>query len=364
MDELISRLKSWEKGMPSYPTKIEFWPTNRCNLRCKYCRSSDLRNDCSLELSDDRILELVDESSNLGVKEWVIAGGGEPLVRKKVVKEVMQKIKHYEMYGALTTNGTLLDKDVIKQIVEINWDVVFFSIDGYDPKTNDFLRKKGVFKKVYGSLKLFKKLKHNSSSKPLIGFSSVLTNTNYNHIKELILLAYDVGCEHVIINPIKGNNTGYNEKLKLNKTQIEELRAQIPELIRLSEDLKIKTTLPTLNTDLVEKSSGINNEHSKKIEPIKNSFKHVKCYEPWTSMLINPEGGVGPCCERPEDSLSANIKYTSLKEVWQGKHFQEIRKDILNGVLNNRCFICNAWKLTDTESIKKDLRTLDLQVIP
>jgi len=355
MDELISRLKNWEKGVPSYPTKIEFWPTNKCNLKCKYCRGSDLRNDHSLELSDDRILKLVDESFNLSVKEWVIAGGGEPLVRKKLVKEVMQRIKHYGMYGALTTNGTLLDEKTIKQIVEINWDVVFFSIDGHNPKTNDTLRKEGVFKKVYENLKLFKKLKSSIDSKPLIGFSSVLTNTNYNYTKELILLASDVGCEQVIINPIKGNNTEYNEKLKLNKTQIKELREQIPELTKLSKDLKIKTTLPTLNTDLVEKSSDINQGYSEKAKFVKGSFKHVKCYEPWTSMLINSNGEIGPCCEIPRDKLNISVREHSLKEVWFSDYFQKIRKNVLNNLLDDKCFICNAWKLTDTESIRNEL---------
>lgn len=356
MDELTLRLKSWEEGLTNYPIKIEFWPTNRCNLNCKYCRGSNLEKNYPPELSDDRILKLIDESACLKVKEWIIAGGGEPLFRKEIVLKMIKKIKDYGMYGALTTNGTLFDKHMIKQLIQMKWDVVFFSIDGYNIETNDFLRKDGAFKKVYNHLKIFQKMKPDKNAKPLIGFSSVLTNTNYKHIKKLIRLAYKVGCEHVIINPLKGNNTIYNERLKLNSNQIEELRKQIPELVRFSENLNIKTTLPILNTDLVEKSSGITKDSPKQSDSKKLSFKHVKCYEPWTSILINPEGKVGPCCERPEDSHTLNIKELSLKEIWFSDYFQNVRNNLLKGIFDKMCFTCNAWKITSTEHIRSQLK--------
>lgn len=349
--EKMERLKTWGKGVPVNPFKIEFWPTQKCNLNCKYCREISHSLTSSSELSDSKILELVDESADLEVKEWVIAGGGEPLVRKKIVLKMMEKIKKKGMFGSMTTNGTLLDKDSIRSIIDMKWDVIFFSLDGHTPQTNDYLRKKGAFKKAYKNLLLFKKLK--KDKEPLIGFSSVLTNTNYAYLKGMIELAYEVGCENIIFNPIKGNNTNFNEKFKLNIKQISELRENLPFLKKVAEKLGVTTTLDTLNTELVERSSDIKLE-KKTNTSYTNKRLHL-CFEPWTSMLITSEGNVGPCCERPSDTERENIKNNGLKEVWYGRYFQAIRQCMLDDETPEICSICNSWKITDTKNTESFL---------
>ena len=84
--------------------------TTRCNLKCVYCRPSDLsleeRRDRFLDF--DEMLRVVRVLAKAGLKKVRITGG-EPLVRKGVVEFVGQVAKVEGIQDlALSTNGTLL----------------------------------------------------------------------------------------------------------------------------------------------------------------------------------------------------------------------------------------------------------------
>jgi MoaA/NifB/PqqE/SkfB family radical SAM enzyme len=340
MEEKIRRLRTAfkNKNLPD-PYKIEIWPTQLCNLNCKYCRPENYKPN-QKEIPDYNILSLIDQASMLNVREFIIAGGGEPFVRKDVVFEMMGKIKKEKMKGSLTTNGTLLNEKDIKKIVEMGWDNIFFSIDGPNSKYNDTLRKKGSFEKALKNINLINHYKKKLNLEvPFLGISMVLTKTNYKVLSNMFKLAKNLRINCVVVNPIKGNNTDYNESLKLDRTDVVKLRKSLPKIKDYARKNNIQNTLDMLDTDLVERSSEI-----KKVEDTK-----CKCFEPYTSILINSFGGVGPCCERPDDENQDSIINNSLKSIWNGKYFNNIRKGKDKNV---KCFYCNAWKLTDTEKIK------------
>src|SRR3989338_975878 len=124
---------SWASGEPQGPVSIHLDPTNRCNISCVFCwmRSHERWGllDTSGELSNERLLRLVDEAASLGVVDWVISGGGEPTVRP-VPLEVMRRIKRLGMQGDIITNGTLFREGHIRELVELGWDRIRVSILG------------------------------------------------------------------------------------------------------------------------------------------------------------------------------------------------------------------------------------------
>lgn len=90
--------------------------TDRCNLRCYYCRPEDGITQKSRKdvLSYEEIYEFVKMASEMGINK-VRLTGGEPLVRKDICKLVsmissIPAIKDL----ALTTNGVLLAKYAAK----------------------------------------------------------------------------------------------------------------------------------------------------------------------------------------------------------------------------------------------------------
>jgi len=123
-------------------------PTDRCNLRCKYCYNHDGEDKSEYDIKE--LVRIVDEFISLGCQSFLIQGG-EPLVYNEI-KALIQHIKSKGCYCAMTTNGVLIDSKITSMI---GLDRVQLSLDGL-PEINDFMRGKGVYDKVVNNLKLLK----------------------------------------------------------------------------------------------------------------------------------------------------------------------------------------------------------------
>ena len=106
-DTPLTRLHRWQAGETPGPWTITLIPTNRCNLRCEICWQRRTEADFGHEVQDSRLEELVDEAAAMGVREWNISGGGEPMARAGLVLSLCERIRERDMNGALQTNATL-----------------------------------------------------------------------------------------------------------------------------------------------------------------------------------------------------------------------------------------------------------------
>src|SRR3712207_9498129 len=67
-------------GRTRGPLVVEFDPTTACNFKCPECISLGLLNRG--QISNDRVIELINEFHEVGVKGIIFIGGGEPLAHK------------------------------------------------------------------------------------------------------------------------------------------------------------------------------------------------------------------------------------------------------------------------------------------
>lgn len=359
-NEKIERLKKWANGEKGPPLTLDISPTDRCNLKCLSCWQRSFKTiESSYELSDEKLIDVVKEAAELGVKEFEITGGGEPLLRKKLVLEIMRLIKEMECIGNITTNGTLFSDEDIEGIVEIGWDRVTFSLDGPDAETNNYLRGKDSFEKILRNISKFNEYKKTySSKKPIIKFNTVLSNKNYEKAVEMIELAHKMGCEIVSFEPLTVHSD-LGEKLKLNEEEIEKFNSIIPKVKKLADDYKIYTNIDGLiKTQFIEKSNKMVEviEEDSKNEIEKNSgFASVPCFEPWWHLVIKVDGSAQPCCLY--DMKNDNVKNKTLKEIWFGETFQLIRESIMNRKFSKHCSICNAGQVLENRRIREILKT-------
>lgn len=120
--------------------------TENCNLKCNYCyegndkRSKTLNNQ-DLEKAISFIVQNNPQNENINLTFL----GGEPLLNKDAIYLCMDIINHKwsqskELFKFhITTNGILLDKEIIKLFKENNVDVSI-SIDG-DKRTHNLNRR-------------------------------------------------------------------------------------------------------------------------------------------------------------------------------------------------------------------------------
>lgn len=110
--------------------------TDRCNLRCVYCRPAEGLNltRTTRILSLETLGEIAAEAVALGVTK-VRLTGGEPLVRKNIVTlvEMIARIPGLTDF-AMTTNATLLSR-FAPQLKAAGLHRVNISLDSLDPET-------------------------------------------------------------------------------------------------------------------------------------------------------------------------------------------------------------------------------------
>lgn len=94
------------------PIHPQFIPTNKCNLKCKFCSCSG--EDRKIEMGLELAKETVNVLDNLGMHAVTITGGGEPLCHPDIGK-IIDLFSELGVEVGLVTNGTLLDStDYIK----------------------------------------------------------------------------------------------------------------------------------------------------------------------------------------------------------------------------------------------------------
>ena len=373
--EKYRRIIEQFKGNKAPPFKIDLELHRRCNSKCLSCsrRSNpnyETINEYSkkVEMPKEKWLSIIDEAVGLDVREWHIAGGGEPMFLPDVTVPVMDSIKRYGMYGIITTNGTLWKTEYIENTVKIGWDRIHFSIDGPDAETNDYLRNvPGTFENVVRTIRLFNKFKEKyNTDKPLMNTNTVLSIKNYKKLPDMADFAHKMKIEYMFVEPlIVYSDLG--EKLKMKESHIKEFPKYLKKAIELADKYGIANNFSgldkNLEEDLIKRSSMMDEvvkEDSEKAEKVKEvkdeflrNFLSVPCYKPWWHMTIKCDGRV-TSCDVPITG-GDDIKNKSLLEVWDGPYFENLRKRLVSKELPDFCAQCNPSHTTQRRRLRLEI---------
>jgi len=364
--ETIRRIISWADGKPQPPIRIDLEPTFSCNLKCKFCwqRSKERLKQCdySRPLSENRILEIIGEAAELGVLEWQIAGGWEPMIKPKFCMRIMKRIKEHKMYGCLTTNGTLFGKEDIQELVEIGWDQILFSLEGADHKTHDSITGiEGSFDRSTKAIALFRKYKQKlKTEQPVYSFHTVLTSRNYNQLSKMITWGHKLGTCGVCFEPLNvWSEEG--DQLKLDEPQTKEFQRLIPFALRISKKLNIPTNLKSLQeVRLIEKKNIDKVIESDLTEFSKEKRKYpllaASCFNPWLNLEIRISGHVVPCRLCDTHQYASKLHNKKLKDVWFGDYFDRIRNEVFNNNLPRYCKTCASGVIVDFRMLRKEIK--------
>jgi MoaA/NifB/PqqE/SkfB family radical SAM enzyme len=307
-------------------------------------------------LTNKRLLEIVEEAAEFGVKEWEIAGGWEPMVNPQIVFKMMTLIKKYGMYGSITTNGTLFTKNMIKKLVEIGWDRILFSLEGPDAEVHDSVtRTKGAFERETKNIMLFKEWKEKlGMKKPLYSIHSVLTNKNYDKLEQMVELGHELGCGGVNFEPLMiWSEEG--KTLKLNEKEGEELKLHIERALKKTKELGIYTNVENLREKKLVDKKDMREVIEESINSDEKNILNSPCFSPWLSMEIRISGRVTACRICNDENGCENILDKSLKEIWFGEYFENLRKKFMNRNLPDYCKDCASGLIVDMKNLRNQL---------
>lgn len=366
MEEYAFRMEKWFKGEKRGPMRIDAELHRRCNLNCRMCVRRSLpinltEQSKSIEMSTKRWVEIVRESGKLGTKAWNIAGISEPMCKPKTLFEVMKTVKAYNMFGELTTNGTLWKEKDVKRTIEMGWDSVCVSIDAPDAKTHDHIRRAdGAFKKATDTIRLFNKWRSRFNSEvPCLTLNMVLNKLNYKKLPDMIKLAHGLGADALFVEPMIVY-TDVGEEIKLDEKEIAELSEIIKETKKLADEYYIAPTITCITPEkefqkeLIGKTSdirGVLMDDARKHSTDK--ILSIPCYYPWFFLMIRADGSAIHCgeCKKVGD----NLKNKTLEEVWNGGLLNGIRKDFIEGGLPTYCKMCRPNVIEDMREMRRSI---------
>ncbi len=284
------------------PVHIRIKPTNVCGHSCWYCayKAEDLQLGKDMVKKDmiprDKMLEIIDDAIEMGVKAITFSGGGEPFLYPYLL-ETVQKLSSSNIQFASLTNGSKLEGEVAKVFAEYGtW--IRVSMDGWDDESYVKYRRTGLgeYTRIMNNMANFKKL----GGKCYLGVSLIIDKENAPHVFDSLKRLKDVGVNSVKASPcIVSNNA--QENAEYHKPFFESVRQQIQRA----------------KSDLVESGFEIFDAYHEL------DLKFQKDYDwcPYMQILhvIGADLNIYPCQDKAynlEDGLIGSIKNQRYKDFW------------------------------------------------
>lgn len=126
--------------------------TRTCNLRCMHCYAHAVSRRQEGELSRQQAISLIDDLADFGVPV-ILFSGGEPLLRKDL-PELASYAVSKGIRAVISTNGTLMTRDVAEELSGVGLSYVGVSLDGMEDTNDRFRGKDGAFRQTIQGIKV------------------------------------------------------------------------------------------------------------------------------------------------------------------------------------------------------------------
>ncbi|NSB15448.1 putative heme d1 biosynthesis radical SAM protein NirJ1 [Clostridium beijerinckii] len=154
--------------------------TKTCNLKCKHCYASsdNKRYDDELTLNESK--KFIDDLKDFNVPALLFSGG-EPLMKENIL-ELLDYASQRKIRSTISTNGTLLDKDVCKSLKKINLGYVGVSLDGIGSNHDAFRGVNGAFDSALRGIRNCIEVNQK------VGLRFTINKNNYKELEDIFKL--------------------------------------------------------------------------------------------------------------------------------------------------------------------------------
>ena len=209
------------------PLTVQIDLTDSCNNDCICCwcnsplvRKTDrVSNPSSLDRSV--VLRTIDELKDMGVREIIVSGGGEPFIYPHLM-DIIRYIKKHKIYCQLYTNFTLATQHSIKELVDLRLDRLIVSLWAGTAKTYRLLhpnKEERYFDEIRSKLIYLSGIKKRKKI-PLVRIHNVINALNYNELSQMTDFACRVKADEVSFS-VMDSVAHTTDTLLLNDEQIQ-----------------------------------------------------------------------------------------------------------------------------------------------
>lgn len=154
--------------------------TRTCNLNCVHCYSESESKTYEGELDTREGKALIDDLAEFKVPVLLFSGG-EPLMRKDFF-ELASYASSKGIRSTISTNGTLIDKEMVKDFKNMGVGYVGISLDGVGEDNDRFRGQEGAFDKALTGIR------HCLDNGQKVGLRFTISRRNYQDIPEIFKL--------------------------------------------------------------------------------------------------------------------------------------------------------------------------------
>ena len=262
-----------------------------CNMKCKHCFVDKQRDMLDME----KLKKTIDYLEENGLF-FIIYTFGEPLLAKNLW-EVSDYVISKGLVQTLMTNGSLINKEIIKKLKEHKINNIYVSIDSINEEKHDTNRNfKGGYKKAINALKILRDNKFN------VGIAVTINDTNIKEMEEIVSLAKTLDIRNISFLRERKNSKllklefldlyqEFYKKYLSNKKEINILFHD-PSLLNITKELYDKKII---DQTTYEKYLDMNSCHY------------------YTTLSIEPNGNVKNC--NLINRKKGNINEEDIKEI-------------------------------------------------
>ena len=270
------------------PVNLTWEMTQACNLKCRHCLSAS-GHPAPDELSTSEALSLVEQIHTARVFQ-VNIGGGEPFMRPDF-EEILAACHKRGIMTCISTNGTLLNAELIKRLAATRLVNIQVSIDGVTRETCDAIRGKGTFDAAIKALELLAPVKTISTS-----MNTVLTAQNADEIPALYELSHKLGVS-LRVSRFRPSGRGADnwEELRPNAAQL----LAFSDWLTKSGDVRTGDSFFSLTTQ-ERQGLGLN-----------------LCGAAKLTCCVGPNGNAYPCAFLQSAPFRAgSVRESTFQEIW------------------------------------------------
>lgn len=312
--------------------------TKTCNLKCRHCYA-DADSSCHEgELTTKEAKSFMQDLKNLNVPV-ILFSGGEPLLRKDFF-ELLKYASDISLRSTISTNGTLLSKEVCKKIREIGVGYVGISLDGIASRHDEFRRVKGAFDSALRGIRNCIEVGQK------VGLRFTINRHNYSQLEDIFYLIKEEKIPRVCFYHLVYSGRG-NEMIKEDISK-EETRYAMDLIIRKTLEFGSATEILTVDN------------HADGVYVYLQAMKKYKDKSEKILELLSKNGGnrsgiafanVDFYGNVHSDQFTwqynfGNVKNQPFSDIWlQGTHptLQELRNR--KALLKGRCSQCRWLQL-------------------
>jgi len=264
------------------PVALNLEPTNRCNLRCKFCSINPKRE--SGDMDWDFFRSKVDEASEAGVVSINLYLSGEPLLHPRIA-DMVAYVSEKRLFSYIHTNATPLTRKMASDLIDAGLDSISFSFDGEDKET----------------------------------YESHRIGAKYERTLE--------------------NIRGFLEEKKIRGTPWPRARIQIIRDMEQFDESRItrevapefKSLFENLPLDCFHQIAPFNLRGEKDDLALPGRKNYFPCFQLWAGMSVSWNGRVVGCCgDLNARCIIGDLNRQSILEVWNSEQLRRMRELLIN----------------------------------